>query len=116
MLFCAYEIRVVAHLGKGRTEEVFRLVEDEIDPPHLGLALAGEAVLTGDVTQDRRGLAQLDLAVDEVGQVGPVEPERGLDTLPLGAILEVTLFVVGASERQQQANGLTQLLTSQDNN
>ena len=70
-------------------------------------------MLTGDVTQDRRGLTQLDLAVDEVGQVGPVEPERGLDTLPLGAILEVTLFVVGASVRQQQADGLAQL-TSQD--
>ena len=56
-----YEIRIVAHPGKAHLE-VSGLVEDEVDPSHLCITFAREAMLTGDVTQDRRRLTQLDLA------------------------------------------------------
>ena len=51
------------------------------------------------------------LTVDEVRQVWEVEPERGFDGDPIGAIgtTERPLLIVGPGVRQQQADRLAQL-------
>ena len=52
------------------------------------------------------------LTVDEVRQVWEVEPERGFDGDPIGAIgtTERPLLIVGPGVRQQQADRLAQLM------
>ena len=52
------------------------------------------------------------LTIDEVRQVWEVEPERGFDGGPIGAIRPAKrpLLVVGPGVRQQQADRLAQLM------
>mmetsp|Transcript_8126 Transcript_8126/g.28899 ORF Transcript_8126/g.28899 Transcript_8126/m.28899 type:complete len:266 (+) Transcript_8126:84-881(+) len=81
----------VGHLGDG-VAQVHRLIEQQVHVAHLRLRGAVQVVLAPDVAQARVALRQLDVAVEQVGQIGELESQRELDVRPLRPVPPAALL------------------------
>ena len=71
--------------------QVHKLVGQHVDNGSLGVCASGKTRFTAKVHQNGIGLRQLHIAINHVGQVGKVQPQRVLDIGPLLARQIVSL-------------------------